>query len=180
MLIRTDRLLLRPFEVTDVDDVWAFQRLPEVARHMLRAPRGRDEAETSVRGMMTERSAGDGGLTLAVILPATGTVIGEVSLALRGAACRGGEIGYVLHPDHHGRGLATEAANTMLRLGFGELDLHRITGKCSARNTASVRLLERLGMRREAHFLGSRWVKGGWRDEFIYAMLRDEWLTRSR
>jgi RimJ/RimL family protein N-acetyltransferase len=179
VLLRTDRLLLRPFEMADVDDVWAFQRLPEVARHMLREPRGRDEAEVSVRGMTAESEPGDA-LTFAVVLPGSGTVIGEASLVRRGRPPGNGEIGYVLHPDHQGRGLATEAATALLRLGFGELGLHRLTAKCSARNAASARLMERLGMRREGHLVGTRLVKGEWRDELVYAMLADEWVRRSR
>lgn len=183
MLIRTHRLLLRPFEADDVDDVWAFQRLPEVARHMLREPRDRDRSAWSVRMMMAETeivSDGDA-LTFAVVLPDTGTVIGEVSLRVRSLVHRGAELGYVLHPDHHGRGLAAEAAEAMLELGFEMLDLHRIVAACSARNGASTRLMERLGMRREAHLRASRWVKGAWRDELVYAILADEWrLRRSR
>jgi RimJ/RimL family protein N-acetyltransferase len=189
--LRTDRLLLRPFELSDVDDVWAFQRLPEVARHMLREPRDRAEAETSVRGMMAEREIVQDGdsLTFAIVLPdtgaetgaETGAVIGEASLLVRSRWHRGGEIGYVLHPDQQGRGLATEAMAELLRLGFVDLGLHRITGKCSARNLASARLLERLGMRREGHLHGTRLVKGEWRDELVYAILAGEWrATRSR
>lgn len=180
MRIRTDRLLLRPFEPGDVDDVWAFQRLPEVARHMLREPRDRAAAERSVRGMMAETVFAENGdaLTFAVVLPGSGTVIGEASIALRSRAHRGGEVGYVLHPDHQGRGLATEAAGELLAVGFGELGLHRIVGTCSAHNLASARVLERLGMRREAHFRASRLVKGEWRDELVYAILAGEWRVR--
>ncbi|HEV7651592.1 MAG TPA: GNAT family protein [Actinophytocola sp.] len=144
---------------------------------MLREPRDRDGAAASVRGMMAE-TAGSGAFTFAVVLPDGGTVIGEVSLIRRGDTS--GEIGYVLHPGRQGRGLATEAVPAMFRLGFDELGLHRIFGRCSARNAASARLVGRLGMRREAHLRGSRWVKGEWRDELVYAILAGEWrLTRS-
>lgn len=178
MLIRTDRLLLRPFEEGDVDDVWAYQRLPEVARHMLREPRDRDGAEWSVRGMMAETGA-DRRYSFAVVLPEPATVVGEVSLL--GCGGTNGEIGYVLHPGHQGRGLAAEATRAMFGLGFDELGMHRIFGLCSARNAASARLMERLGMRREGHFRHSRRVKGEWRDELVYAILAREWrLTRSR
>jgi len=183
VLLRTDRLLLRPFELSDVDEVWAFQRLPEVAHHMLREPRDRAGAETSVRGMRAEREIvrdGDS-LTFAIVLPDTGVVIGEASLRVHSLSHRGGEIGYVLHPDQQGRGLATEATAELLRLGFADLGLHRIIGTCSAGNLASARLMERLGMRREGHLRGSRLVKGEWRDELVYAILAGEWrATRSR
>ena len=55
----------------------------------------------------------------------------------------------------------------------------RIIGRLDARNAASARVLERLGMRREAHFVESEFVKGQWTDEVVYAMLEREWLERS-
>jgi RimJ/RimL family protein N-acetyltransferase len=183
VLLRTDRLLLRPFELRDADDVWAYRRLPEVVRHMLVEARDRDGAAVGVRRMMAETEIGpDGGVvTFAVVLPERDTVIGEVSLVVRSAVHRCGEIGYVFHPDHQGKGLASEASNELLRLGFEDLGLRRVYGMCSAQNAASARLMERLGMRREAHFIGSRWAKGTWRDELVYAILADEWrLRRSR
>ncbi len=66
----------------------------------------------------------------------------------------------------------------MLRLGFEDLGLHRIAGRLDARNAASARVLERLGMRREARFLQNEIVKGEWADEMVYAMLEDEWRAR--
>jgi RimJ/RimL family protein N-acetyltransferase len=63
----------------------------------------------------------------------------------------------------------------MLRLGFEELGLHRIMGRIDARNEPSARVLERLGMRREAHMLENEFVKGEWTDEVVYALLEHEW-----
>jgi len=68
----------------------------------------------------------------------------------------------------------------MLRLGFEEYGLHRIVGRLDARNTASARVLERLGMRREAHFRQNEIIEGEWTDEFVYAILRPEWQERAR
>jgi RimJ/RimL family protein N-acetyltransferase len=90
---------------------------------------------------------------------------------------RQGEIGFVLHPDHQGKGYASEAARAMLRLGFEQLDLHRVIGRCEARNDASARLMERLGMRREGHLVENEWVKGEWQSELVFAMLAAEWAT---
>jgi RimJ/RimL family protein N-acetyltransferase len=81
----------------------------------------------------------------------------------------------VLHPDHHGQGYGREAAVEVLRLGFEGLGLHRIIGRCDAHNHASARLLERLGMRREAHFRENEFFKGEWADEYVYALLANEW-----
>jgi RimJ/RimL family protein N-acetyltransferase len=62
-----------------------------------------------------------------------------------------GEIGYVLHPDHGGQGLASEAVRALLEIAFVTIGLHRVSARIDARNLRSLRLAERLGMRREAH-----------------------------
>jgi RimJ/RimL family protein N-acetyltransferase len=178
--LRTERLLLRPFAADDVDDVWAYQREPEVVRYMRHwEPRDRERTRVAVAQMVRENDlVGEGDcLSLAVTLPATGVVIGQVELVWLSEQNHQGEIGYVFNPAYGGRGLATEAARVMLGLGFDGLRLHRIIGRCDARNVPSAGLLTRLGMRREAHLIGNAMGKGGWRDELIFAMLQDEWRT---
>lgn len=175
--LRTDRLLLRPFAADDVDEVWAYQREPEVARYLRWEPRDREQTRVAVRQMVRENDlVGEGDcLSLAATLPATGTVIGQVELVWLSEQNRQGEVGYVFHPAHGGRGLATEAARAMLGLGFDGLGLHRIIGRCDARNRPSAALLTRLGMRREAHLIGTTRGPDGWRDELAFAMLQEEW-----
>jgi RimJ/RimL family protein N-acetyltransferase len=118
-------------------------------------------------------------LVLAVVLPEAnqviGKVIGDVSLTLHSQAHRQGEIGFVFHPDYKGQGYATEASQALLTFGFTTWNLHRIFGRCDARNTASYKLMERLGMRREAHFIHNEIFKGEWGDELVYAILQAEW-----
>ncbi|GLY20829.1 GNAT family protein [Micromonospora sp. NBRC 101691] len=173
----TARLLLRPFTLADLDDVWAYQRRPEVARFMSWSARDREQSRRSLEQIIREdglRVEGDC-LALAVVLRDTGRVVGHVELVWRSRAHRRGELGYVLDPRHQGHGYATEAATEMLRYGFEEFGLHRIVARCNTRNTASARLMERLGMRREAHFRECAFGKGEWRDEYVYALLRTEW-----
>lgn len=123
-----------------------------------------------------ERS-GDG-LLLVVLLAPDGPLIGDVDLQLISDEHRQGEIGYVFHPAHQGKGYATEAATALLRIGFETYDLHRMVGKVDVRNEASARVLERLGMRREAVFRQNERFKGEWTDEAVYAILADEWRAR--
>jgi RimJ/RimL family protein N-acetyltransferase len=85
------------------------------------------------------------------------------------------EIGFVFHPDHHGHGFATEAMRVVIGLGFEAGGTHRIMGRCDARNTPSAALMERLGMRREAHLRENEYLKGEWADELDYAILDREW-----
>jgi RimJ/RimL family protein N-acetyltransferase len=175
--IRTPRLILRPFAESDLDDLHAIQSRPEVARYLYWEARDREEVRLALLNMVRGwvlTAEGDV-LALAVVLPATGTVIGDVILKWSSVAHRQGEIGYVFHPGYGGRGFATEAAAAMLALGFDSLRLHRIIGRIDGRNTASARVLERLGMRREAHFIQNEIVKGEWTDEVVYALTEDEW-----
>ena len=178
--IRTPRLTLRPYRADDFDALYDIQSRPEVTRYLLFGARNRDEVRQSLRERVaaTELDDEGGTLILAVVLPETGGVIGDVVLFWRSREHRLGEIGYIFHPDYGGQGYATEAAQVMLRLGFDELGLHRIIGRVDARNTASARVLERLGMRFEAHFIQNEIVKGEWTDEIVFAMLEDEWRAR--
>lgn len=114
-------------------------------------------------------------LTLGVELISNGTLIGEVMLRWLSAKDRCGEVGYVFHPDHGGRGYATEATRAIIDLAFGQLDLHRIIARIDPRNGASLQLAQRLGMRREAHLIQSHWSRGEWRDEVDFALLAAEW-----
>lgn len=114
-------------------------------------------------------------LTFGVELTDTGQLIGDVMLRFASAEHRGGEIGWVLHPGHSGHGYATEAAHAVLHLAFDQLGLHRVIARVDARNAASLRLGDRLGMRREAHLVSNEWFKGAWSDEIDLALLEKEW-----
>ncbi|GGK03154.1 N-acetyltransferase [Pilimelia anulata] len=173
--LATARLLLRPVAAADLDDVWAYQRLPAVARYLRWEPRDRAAARASVADMAGERALAAEGDCLTLAAECGGRLIGTVELVWVSEAHRAGELGWVFHPAYHGRGLATEAARALLDWGFAGRGLHRIVARCAAGNAASARLAERLGMRREAHFVENNHVKGEWRDEYVYAILRREW-----
>jgi len=176
----TNRLSLRPFRDDDLDGFHAIQSRPDVVRYLYWEPKSRDEAREMLERRMLQTAIGaeGDGLHIAADLRATGVLVGHFSLLFGSQEHRQGEIGFVMHPDHHGRGYATEGAQLMLRLGFEELGLHRIVGRCDARNMGSARLMERLGMRREAHLIENEFIKGEWTDEFVFAMLDREWQVR--
>ncbi|WP_163509707.1 GNAT family N-acetyltransferase [Fodinicola acaciae] len=178
--LRTKRLLLRPFEMADLDALYDITRRPEVARFEYWEPKTREETAESLRrraGRRAFEAEGDR-FGLAVVLPDSGEFVGDVSLKWASKQSRQGDLGYMVHPDHQGNGYATEAATEMLRIGFECLDLYRISAGCEPRNTGSVRVLERLGMRREGHLRRYAYVKGEWWDQFIYAILADEFTAR--
>jgi RimJ/RimL family protein N-acetyltransferase len=175
--LETERLLLRPYATEDLDALHDLERRAETARYLYNEPLTREATEALLnrrRTMVAIDDAGDA-ITLVVALRSTGQLIGHVMLRRTSGEHQQGEVGYVLHPDHQGHGYATEATALLLRLGFDELGLHRIAGRLDGRNAASAAVLERLGMRREAHLRENEFVKGEWVDELVYAILADEW-----
>lgn len=175
--LHTERLTLRPFSRGDVDAVFAYRRLDEVARYLFDVPLSREECALAIQQRIGQVAleAQDDKIILAVEQTASGTLIGEVSLIWRSVDARQGEMGWIFDPVHHGQGYATEAANAILDLAFGPGDMHRVSARCDVRNEASWRLMERLGMRREAHFREHAIFKSEWDEEYIYAILWQEW-----
>ena len=177
--LETERLQLRPFEPGDLDELTTIQSREDVSRYLYWRPRTRAEVleDLQRRYAWTSLKAEGDALRLAVRRKGSDALLGDVCLIWVSEIHGQGEVGFVMHPAHHGQGYAGEAAGEMLRIGFEQLGLHRIVGRCDARNTASSRLMERLGMRREAHLVQNELVKGEWCDELVYAMLCEEWRT---
>jgi RimJ/RimL family protein N-acetyltransferase len=173
--LKTDRLLLRPFEPRDLDDLHAYRSDPEVCRYLLSEPGTVEDTAQRLDKSLTMGELTDEGqwLVLAVVLD--DRVIGEVVLKWVSEEHRQGEVGYVFNAAYQGKGYAREAAEAMLRIAFDELKLHRVTALCNTLNEPSWRLMERLGMRREAHHRESEVVKGAWADCYIYALLEEEY-----
>lgn len=181
----TDRMFLRRYTTSDYDAFADLHGRDDVARYLPWETRDAEASRVALgrhQDMSIEKD-GDG-ITLAAILkPADdeqgGRLVGEFVLFLRSVKHRGGEVGYVLHPDFQGRGLATEGARAMLNLGFDTMSMHRIIARIDARNAASAAVLTRLGMRKEAHLIENELFKGDWSDEEDYAILIREWSNSS-
>lgn len=182
----TERLALRPLSLDDVDAVHAYRCLPEVVVHLSHDVLSRDQVRHRI-AQRIERGrpgAAEPLLGLAVEELRTGRVVGDVmlriepshSIARMPTDAWEGTIGYALHPDVQGRGLAAEAAAELLVIGFGELRLRRITADAYADNIASNRVLRRIGMRHEATVRAKSLGKDGtWLDDNTWALLREEW-----
>ncbi len=179
--LRTSRLLLRPFTSDDLPAFHAMYGRDDVCRYLPWPAQSLEESRAMLERIRTKTAIGPGddedGLRLAVVLPETGALIGDVSLWWESREHAQAEIGFVVHPGHHGRGYGSEAMRLLLDIGFREARIHRIMGRCDARNAASAALMERLGMRREAHLRENEFLKGEWTDELVYAILDREWLS---
>lgn len=175
--LRTARLDLRPYEPGDLALVRDMHTREEVTRYLYWDVLTEDEVRARLEnkiGQVALRREGDA-IFVTATLRETGEAVGEAVLAWVSEQHGTGEVGFTLRPESQGHGYASEMATEMLRLGFEAAGLHRVIGRCDARNTASSAVLERLGMRREAHLVQNEWVKGEWCDELVYAMLAAEW-----
>ncbi|VXB60603.1 GNAT family N-acetyltransferase [Nocardioides sp. AX2bis] len=173
--LRTDRLVLRPYTTTDVEPTLDYYRNPAVSRFLLTEPFGFEDAQQAVERRRQRTHPTQPGDTLALVVENDGRVVGDVVLELLGERASMGEIGWCFHPRYAGRGFATEAASALLDLAFGHYELHRVKAQMDARNTASARLCERLGMTKEAHLRQDWWSKDEWTDTLVYAVLSEEW-----
>jgi RimJ/RimL family protein N-acetyltransferase len=167
--IETARLRLRRLVPDDLAALHAIHSREDVTRWLYWGPRDEDDVRAALEGHIARPS--DEGVVLAIDLG--GELIGTANVAV--GEHRQGELGFMLHPDHQGHGYATEAAEAIVELAFGTYRLHRVCGRVEPRNTASVRVLERLSMRKEAHLVENGWVKGEWQSEAVYAILAREW-----
>jgi RimJ/RimL family protein N-acetyltransferase len=177
--IETARLRLRAFAPEDFDALRDIYSRPQVVRWLYSETSDEAEVRKALQGKIEARlitTEGDR-LSVAVELKATGELIGDCVLQCLNSKHSGGEIGFVFHPDHQRRGYATEAGRALLALAFDGLKLHRVIARAEARNAASARVLEKLGMRREAHLVENEYVKGEWQSELVYAILDREWRT---
>ena len=114
-------------------------------------------------------------LSAAAVERESGLTVGDMALHWVSERDRTAEIGFVFDPRHQGKGFATEAARALVDWAFREAGMHRVIGRTEARNAASARVLEKLGMRLEAHLVENEWVKGEWQSELVYAVLEREW-----
>lgn len=174
--IKCDELTLRRVTERDYADLCDYYTAPEVARYQFWEP-FTDEQVAHLVGSQADVMPGDPGVAfvLVVVLQAEDRVIGDCSLTITSCEDRQADIGFAFNPRNHGNGYATKAVNATLGFGFRELGLHRISGASDVRNERSWKLMERIGMRREAHFIHDCYSKGEWVDDYLYAMIEDEW-----
>ena len=171
--LHTERLVLRPFRMGDVDDVFAYEADEQFSRYVALAPwpYAHDDAIESCRRSSTCDWAQDA--VFAIDL--AGSVIGSTNLMLD-LPNLVAQLGYAVAPKHWRNGFAREAVGGLLDWAFPTYSLVRVFAHCDMRHDRSWQLLERLGMTREGLIRSAtRTTRGELRDEFVYGLLREEW-----
>ena len=178
--LETKRLILRPFTIEDFDAVHGYAANPHNTTYMLWGPNTEADTQHFITFAMHNAEASPcRNYQYAAILESTGQLIGACDLALSETHQNTGEIGWILHQDYWGQGYATEMGHALIDFGFAQLDLHRIIAHCDAENVASAKLMERLGMRKEATYLDARppnkTTTRPFSSEFMFAILKSDW-----
>lgn len=174
--LETERLILREFRESDLDDVHAYGSDPVVSKFMDWGPNTPEISQTFLDLQIEGQKAWPRrDVSLALEVRETRKMIGSIRLWVVQEDWGTAEIGYSLDRGHWRRGFAIEAASAMMRAGFDVLGLHRIVATCDVRNRGSWGVMRKLGMRREGKLMQDRLIKGHWRDTYSYAILADEW-----
>jgi RimJ/RimL family protein N-acetyltransferase len=178
-VIATPRLVLRDFREDDWVAVHEYASDLDVVRYMPWGPNGEKETKAFVERALAEQAETPRTkFELAVTVAETGKLIGGCGIRVASRNDRSADMGYCLRRDAWGQGYATEAAAAVLAFGFEVLNSHRVFATCDTENLASERVLEKLGMRREAHLREDTRIRGRWRDSYLYAVLEQEWRAR--
>ena len=174
--LETERLVLREFGSRDWPRLYAIESDPEAVRYQSFGPRTPDECRAYIRLCARDRAARPRRVyDLAVALRPDGPVIGRCGLKLTGAEPGEATLWYMVDRARWGHGYAPEAARALLDFGFSALGVHRVWADCDPANAASIRVLEKLGMRREGHLVENAWINSAWADSLLYAILDREW-----
>ena len=181
--METARLVLRRFEIDDVPDLI---QLLSSADPMIRRVIGVDPTADAIHGYwgamrLLSAFSDPEWYSLLIELRSDSRVVGTIGYGVQviDPAHKQGSIGWSLHPEVRGQGLVTEVGLALLEFLFCELGLHRVSARTGADNRASWRVMERLGMRREAYYRESHTLDGEWRDEVVYALLAGEFPSPS-
>lgn len=173
--LHTSRLLLRAFTEADTDAIFALQSNARVLRYWDTPPwKTRTQAERFI-AMCGQIEQEGTGARLAIERVADGVFIGWCSLGQWNPDYRSAKLGYCLDAAAWGHGFATEAAHAVLQWAFDTLDLNRVQSEADTRNSASGRVLEKLGFVHEDTLREDCIVDGDVSDTWVYGLLRKEW-----
>jgi RimJ/RimL family protein N-acetyltransferase len=174
--LATERLLIRQLRMEDAEPLLENRSAPEVLRWQPVERKTIEEVREFLAQLVNvEPDTPDTWLGLAIIRRDDRRLVGDIGARFPRKETWQCELGIGLGVPYHGQGYASEAMRALIGYLFETLDKHRVYASIDPRNHASVALVERLGFRREAYFKASIWWKGEWADDYIYAMLAEEW-----
>ena len=180
--IDCERVILRNFERTDIDQLSTFYGLPEAQRYYDLKARDRADVKVALEMMRLQTRLTRPGdtLTLAVERKSDDRLVGHVSLTWTDATASQAELRFFFDPVVRRQNYGADCVRKLLDIGFEDFGFHRIFARCGAKSQGSARLLKELGMRLEAHYREHALFQGEWDEELHFAILDREWKRGSK
>ena len=175
--IETANLILRPARQSDFEAVNHYAQMKEICQ-FIRPAEGDEKTRRMINALCQPWKFEQGewhGLMLT--LPQKDVPIGDIVYRIDDELTRRVEIGYRLSPEHAGKGYVTEAAQAVIKMLFTQLDVTKVVARCDPRNIPSYKIMEKLGMKREAEFKAHYLNGDELTDQYDYGLLRSEWAA---
>lgn len=180
MILETKRLTIRPIQIGDKNEVFEYRSDKATNQYQGWIPETLSDVETFIEDVLEQMNEPETWFQFVVIEKETQKIIGDLGVHFLGSENRQAEIGFTLSKNFQHKGYATEAVKRVIDYLFKALGKHRIITSIDPANKNAVRLVERIGFRKEAHFVESLLINGQWVDDLIYAMIEKDWENLNR
>ncbi|MFZ4929448.1 GNAT family N-acetyltransferase [Chryseobacterium sp. Mn2064] len=175
MQVYTERLLLRDITLEDKQALFDYRSDAEANKFQSWIPESLEDVESFIHRNAKEFNQPESWYQLLITDKETKAVLGDVGIHFFGSENLQVELGITLNQSFQGKGYASETLKGIIDFLFNDLHKHRIMASIDPDNTDSMKLMERIGLRKEGHFVKSLFWKNNWVDDVIYAVLREEW-----
>lgn len=176
-MLETGRIKLRTIQIKDNEQVFHYRSDTETNKYQGFLPKDLNEVDEFIAKIPAEFNQPESWFPLVIIEKESEKIIGDLGVHFIGDDGFQCELGCTLSKDHQGKGFATEAMKIKIDYLFNSLSKHRIIGSLDPKNISSIRLLERLNFKKEAHFKKSLLIDGEWVDDIVYGVLKSEWKS---
>jgi len=175
MILETERLFIRPITPDDKIAIFEYRRDKKTNKYQGWIPDTIEDVEVFIRTISEQINVPETWFQFVIIDKRTQKIVGDLGIHFLDSENKQAEIGCTLNKDFQNQGFATEAVKRVIDYLFKELNKHRIITSIDPDNKNSIRLVERIGFRKEAHFIESLLINGKWVDDLIYAIIEKDW-----
>lgn len=171
-MFKTSQIILRPITLNDKLEIFNYRSDKETNKYQSWIPETMDDVENYINKTEKEFNKPNTWFQFVIVKKSNNKIIGDLGVHfIDDYQC---ELGCTITKDYHKKGFATESLNLVIDYLFNTLNKHRIITSIDPENISSIRLVERLGFRKEAHFKQSLLIDGKWIDDIVYALLKED------